>query len=325
MKRISLNISLLMLFLLMPSCIKEELPECDETALQFTFRYTFNNQYMNLFDQEVERVTVYVFDAAGKYAGTYTQTGEILTNDYVMRIPMPAGNYHAVVFCDNLGTFSAGWVDGRTNIFRQELKAGETAETDFRIMLNSKEGADGYLIPEAIPGELYAGYAANVVASDDLAQVTMVDLMKDTKKIEVRISGLDILTQSATFPDIYITAQNGRYKSENSIDTSHRMYKFMPYTTSVAGNMVRAQLKTMRLIAGNAPTLVIKNPANGGILFNQDITKLILSNPKYKTQADIDREDSFLLEINLSNADGKVVISVIINGWKVEDVMPVNN
>lgn len=325
MKCIYVNIIILSMLLFMPSCIKEDACDCKDSALRLRFRYTLNNQYSDLFGSEVRRVVAYVFNADGKYVGAYSEAGEKLVNNYTMTIPLPEGRYQAVVFCDNLNTFTAGWVDSRTNAFDKDLRPGITTVADFRIVLNTTEGPDGYLMPESLPGELYAGYAVDALSAYDTSQITDVDLMEDTKNIKVKISGLDYLARSSEVPEIYVTAINGRYKNDNSIDASHRMLKYTPHNTSVIGNTMESDLKTMRLVTGHAPMLVVKHPSVPGYVFNQDITELILSNPKYVSQADIDREDTFVFEINISQTGNNIVISVLINGWKINTVIPVND
>lgn len=325
MKGISASIILLTVLCCMQSCIKEDASDCKESALRLRFRYTLNDQYSDLFSSEVRQVTAYIFDADGKYLERYSETGNRLKSNYIMTIPLPEGKYQAVVFCDNLNTFSAGWTDSRTNSFSKELQPGVTSITYFRIMLNSKEGPDGYLVPESLPGELYAGYAINAPSTYDTSYVTEVDLMEDTKNVIVKVYNIDILTRAAVTPEVYITAMNGRYKNDNSIDTSHRMMKYTPHNTFVTGNMMESDLKTMRLMTGHAPALVVQHPSVPGYILNRDLTELILSNPKYVSQEDIDREDTFLFEINISRTDNNIVISMTINGWDINTVVPVTD
>lgn len=325
MKCISVNTIILIILFFMQSCIKEDISECHDNALRLRIRYTLNNQYTDLFGAEVRSVMAYVFDKEGKYVESYYETGDKLTHNYIMTIPMPKGQYRVVVVCDNLKTFSAGWIDNKTNSFSKDFQAGVTKIEDFRIMLNNKEGNEGYLVPESLPGDLYVGYVDNAVSSNDSLYSTNVDLMKDTKNITVKISGLDALTRSITAPDIYITAINARYKSDNSIDSPYRMFKYTPHNVSISGNSVESNLKTMRLVVGNAPMLVIKHPAISGYLLNKDITELILSNPKYVSQEDIDREDTFLFEINASQTGNNIEISISINGWEINTVIPTND
>lgn len=323
MKCISVKIAILTVLFFMQSCIREDTSDCNISALHLSFRYTLNNQNSDLFGSEVHQVTVYVFDANGKYIGNYWEIGDKLISNYIMTIPLPEGSYQTVVFCDNLNTFSAGWVDSPTNLFHGELQPGVTTVADFRVMLKSKEGTDGYLAPESVPGDLYAGYVANALSTHNVSDITYIDLMKDTKNIKIKISGLNFLTRSAIIPEVYVTAKNGRYKSDNSIDTLHRTLKYMPHNTSVANDTINSELKTMRLMTGYEPMLVIKHPVTSGYIFNRDITELILSNPKYVSQKDIDREDTFVFEVSFSQADND--LSVSINGWEVNMVIPIND
>ncbi|WP_455593338.1 FimB/Mfa2 family fimbrial subunit [Bacteroides sp.] len=325
MKCISANIIVLIVLFFMQSCIRDDGSDCKTSALRLSFRYTLNNQHSDLFASEVYRVTVYVFDADGKYVGSYSESGDKLAGNYSMVIPLPKGNYQVVAFCDNLNTFTAGWMDGGTNTFNNQFQPGITTVTDFRIGLNSTEGTEGYLIPQAVPGDLYAGHVDNALSTDDASCITVVDLMKNTKNVEVKVSYTDLVTRSVTVPEVYITATNGRYKNDNSIDTSHRMLKYIPHNTSVTDNTAESDLRTMRLVIGHDPVLVVKNPATSQYILNRDLTELILSNPKYTSQEDIDREDTFVFDINVSQSGNNIVISVSINGWEINAINPVND
>lgn len=325
MRCISVKIVILTVLFFMQSCIREDTSDCITSALRLSFRYTLNNQNSDLFGSEVHQVAAYIFDAEGKYIGSYLETGDKLISKYIMTIPLPEGSYQVIVFCDNLNTFSAGWVDRETNLFYGELQPEITTVADFRVMLKNKEGTDGYLVPESVPGDLYAGYITNALSTYNVSDITNVNLMKDTKNIKIKISGLNSLTRSTIIPEVYVTAKNGRYKSDNSIDTLHRALKYIPHSTSVTNDTINSELKTMRLMAGHKPMLVIKHPVTSGYLFNQDITELILSNPKYASQEDIDREDSFVFEVNFNREDNDLVISVSINGWEVNTVVPVDD
>jgi len=313
MKCISVYIVMFVILLSMQSCIRDDRSDCKDSALRLAFRYTLNNQHTDLFESEVTRVTVYVFDAANKYVGTYTEAGNNLKNKYVMTISLPEGRYQAIVFCDNLNTFTTSGLDSGASL------------SDFRIVLNSVEGTDGYLIPKSVPSDLFAGYASDIPTTYSESCITTVDLMKDTKNVKIKITGLNYPARSVIIPDVYITAINGKYKGDNSIDTSYRALKYIPHHTSVTDNRLEADLRTMRLVIGHSPMLVIKSPAIPGYLLNQDITQLILANPKYTSQEDIDREDTFVFEINLSQTDSNVVISILINGWKINTITPITD
>lgn len=140
MRCISVKIVILTVLFFMQSCIREDTSDCITSALRLSFRYTLNNQNSDLFGSEVHQVAAYIFDAEGKYIGSYLETGDKLISKYIMTIPLPEGSYQAIVFCDNLNTFSAGWVDRETNLFYGELQPEITTVADFRVMLKIKKG-----------------------------------------------------------------------------------------------------------------------------------------------------------------------------------------
>ena len=88
MKCISVYIVMFVILLSMQSCIRDDRSDCKDSALRLAFRYTLNNQHTDLLESEVTRVTVYVFDAANKYVGTYTESGNNLKNKYVQLLLM---------------------------------------------------------------------------------------------------------------------------------------------------------------------------------------------------------------------------------------------
>ena len=324
MKYISVNIIILTIFFCMQSCIKEDISECKNSVLQLRFRYTLNGKYSDLFGSEVRRLTAYIFNSDGKYVESHSVTGEKLVNNYIMTIPLPEGHYQAVIFCDNAEVFSTGWIDNRTNLFYKGFLPGITAIADFRIMLNSMEGPDGFLVPVSTPGDLYVGFAANVSSTNNTS-IADVYLMKDTKDITVKFMVQAFPAGSVVMPEIYITGTNGRFKSDNSIDTYQQVLKYTPYKTTITGDTVSSYIKTMRIVTGQAPMLVIKHPSIPGNIFSKDITELILSNPKYTSQEDIDREDRYVFEINFSQTGNNIVIIVSINGWEINTVIPIND
>lgn len=326
MKCIPVEIVILCIFALaMQNCIKEELAECKESALYLRYRYTLNNQYKNLFGSEVRNVTLYVFDGNDKYVGSFTESGEKLTNDYVMQIPLPEDTYRLIAYGGDLSTYSAGELENQTNTMQNELRAGITSLNDFRLFLHYTEGQDEYLNPRQNPGDLYAGYVDKAVASTTGHPVTEVELIKDTKKIKVKVSGLSYLTRAVEMPEIYITALNGRYTYGNKTDPAHRVFKYTPVSTSFNGNEMEADLKTMRLVVGEAPMLTVKLPSAPEWQYHKNMIEQIMSNPQYVSQEDIDREDEFVFEINISKSGPDLVISLLINGWEINHVIPEMN
>lgn len=313
MKRIS-HIAIGML-LLLQSCLKEDMPNC-ESDLLLRFRYTLNGQYENLFGAEVNRITVYIFDSNGKYVDSFSEQGDKLTNDYLMRIPLPEGKYSAVVWGGDMATYSVGELDSQTSAINQILRKGVTDIHDFRTELKNRSGEGGYLFATDTPNDLYAGLATDVTSAISNKNITDIELTKDTKKIKVKITGTSTIPQPL---EVYITAVNGRYGFDNTIDTDHGTFKYTPVNFSVQPDQLVVDLKMMRLMSGQSPMLVVRNSVTSEILYNANMIDYILSTPQYASQEDIDREDEFVFEITFI---GNVVIAVSVNGWQINEVNP---
>ena len=334
MKRVSTYI-LLALLLLLQSCIKEDSSPTCESWLLLRFRYTLNDQYTNLFYPAVGKITVYVFDSQGKYVDRFSEQGDLLTNDYVMRIPLPEGKYSVIAYGGNFTTYTTGELNRQNNMLNSTLRQGITDISNFRAELKNTAGAENYLYATTIPDDLFAGFTASAVAEINNQKITDIELIKDTKNVKVKITvaGLSENTQNiktgaisagaeAPLFNVYITAQNGRYLFDNSTDPNHGIFKYIPLKTTQQTNYMEADLKIMRLLLGQSPMLVIKNNQTSEILYNENMIKQIALTSQYVTQKDFDREDQFVFEISLQSKESNIGVEVTINGWQINNTIP---
>ena len=325
MKRIYINI-IAVLLLLLQGCIKDDLSTC-KTELLLRFRYTLNTEYANLFYPEVNRITVYIFDKNGKYVDKYSEQGAVLTNEYVMHIPLPRGKYHVVAYGGPLTTYSVGTLNSETKSLNTTLVKGVTDLKDLHIELKNKDGETGFLYPESIPDDLYVGLETEAFSSMNNQRITDIYLTKNTNTIKVKIND----PNNTDLPyEVYITDRNGRYHFDNKIDTTHTHFKYKPINTVHKPNYMEVDLKKMRLMLENSPMLVIKQDGNmrslfndnTGIIYNKNMIDQILETGKYSTQEDLDREDEYLFEITLPSNDLSTEIIVSINGWVINNINP---
>ncbi|MEG0517557.1 MAG: FimB/Mfa2 family fimbrial subunit [Bacteroidales bacterium] len=316
MKRISFYL-LTVFILLLQSCTKEERVPC-KSELLLRFRYTLNNQNVNLFGEQIKRITVYVFDRNGKYVDSFTDSGNHLTNDYVMHLSLPVGKYSVVVYGGNFTTYSTGELNS-LNLLNQTLRKGITDINDFRTELKNRSGTDPFLYPVSTPDDLYAAMTVNVASTYDNKIVTNVDLIKNTKKITVKILGTSNISAP---PEVYILAQNGRYGYDNSIDAASGVFKYSPVNTLTQYDYTQAELKILRLMLGQSPMLVVRNSMTHEVIYNENMIDQILSTKKYVSQEDFDRENEFVFEIKINPGGVDVGISVFINGWKIHHINP---
>ena len=330
MKRILLHI-FIALILFMQGCIKEEgyLSACrDELLLQF--EYTLNMEYANLFEAEVGQVHVHVFDCSGKYVDSFSEQGDHLKNEYLMRIPVPTGRYSVVVYGGDLTTYDVGELDATTNILMAPRK-GETDISNFHIELHNTPGDGGYLHPRTTPDHLYVGLSHEAISAPNNRNITKVELIKNTKDIIVKVTGTDSYPESL---NIHVAALNGRYTYDNSIEQSHGTFKHKPINTELQPNYMETNHRMMRLVLEQppisrantraddlekAPTLVINHGATEDPVYNENMIDQILSTQNYTSQDDFDREDQFVFEIKVVN---DVIVSVSVNGWIINNINP---
>ena len=85
-------ILLFLLFaILLPSCLKEKLSDC-EPGVYITYYYEHNKLYKNTFENEVDRLEVYVYDNNNNFYKKFIFTDtKKLTNDHQINLPLPQG------------------------------------------------------------------------------------------------------------------------------------------------------------------------------------------------------------------------------------------
>lgn len=314
MKRILLHT--LLALVLFQSCIKEDASKCQVSELLLRFEYTLNDDYTNLFGSQVSGLVVYVFDNDGKFVDRFVNGDSEITNDYVMRIPLPEGDYKVVVYGGDFNAYSVGELTELSQLDKT-LKKGVTDIADFRMELNSVGGAENYLYPAMTPDDLYVGHDLKLSSAFDNHDITMVSLIKITKKIKVKISGTDLVGAPL---DIYITASNGRSKYESSIDIDYGTFKYTPINTLSKPNYLEVDLKMMRLTLEQSPMLVVRNSVTGEVIYSENMISQILKTQAYTKQEDFDREDEFVFEIPITLKDNNLSVSVSINGWNISDI-----
>ena len=75
------------------SCIHDDLAGCPQ-AYSVCFRYDYNMGFTDRFAGEVDSLSVYVFDAGGKYLRTFSDGGEALRKPgYRLPLPLAPGKY----------------------------------------------------------------------------------------------------------------------------------------------------------------------------------------------------------------------------------------
>lgn len=302
---------------LLASCTKEDMSECNP-GVQLKFSYLLNNQGINLFGDEVDQITVLAFDATGHYYATFSDGGNHLTNDYVMTLPLPVGKYTLISWGGDMAHYNTVAITDQDAGVSEALVKGVTTMEQFRIMLKNQ------VYSEVL--SLYHGQTCRVESKvAESSEVYNIDLLKNSKKISVRLKGLNNLpqraqskTQTSMF-DMGITAHNGIYNHENNIPSHSKAIQYKPHTTTEHDNEGFYDISTLRLMIGQSPMLRVVNNQTGAEVCHFNIVEAIMKDPKFKTQEDIDREDLFQFDFCVND---DLSIAITINGWSIIDVIP---
>lgn len=301
------------------SCIYEDLEECPQ-PYSVCFRYDYNMEFANLFADEVDNLSVYVFNADGKYLRTFSDRGEALRKPgYRLPLPLEAGNYRFVT-----------WAGLEGNDFvPTTLQPGVSSPDDLVVALRH----DGGEVPSDSPlTPLWQAKAENIVVPEPgEVRTDTLGLVKDTKTIRVilqRRDGAPIHAADYGFR-IECPRGNGRLAYDNTL-LDEEMLIYRPYsqteTAATADTVahVTADMSVSRLLVDNAMRLFVSK-ADGGstlvdipligylLLTQMEQDKRIKSNQEY-----LDRQDFYTITLFLDGEPGEVHWFdglIIINGW----------
>lgn len=308
------------------ACTHEDTSDCVQ-GVRLHFTHLLNNQDENLFGDKVEAVSVFVFDSNNKYVETYQSQSVKLTNDYVMTLPLKSGLYNFIVLGGNLNSYHIGEMfDSAKDHFEPVLKKGITDINDFSFLIKNEYQSQGEMEVNPDLEHLFYGSLDSVAIPYGSYTDATVDLLRDTKRINVHIIGYQYLPKMlsrsnlANQVDVHATSLNGRYKKDNSVDEFAKPLKYLFGNHVLNSDTLKCNTVMMRLFAENDPSrLKILIPATQYVLYDKNMIEQILKHPKYQTQRDLDREEEFTFEIMINPG---LNITIKINGWEIIEITP---
>lgn len=233
---------------------------CD-SGVYLSFRYDYNLQRADMFSDHVGGVTVYVFDAEGKFVTKQSESNTSVSSplqseDYRMHLDLPAGEYRFVALAMQKDV--AATQQGEKAKFRISNPEGGNLE-DLSVTL--EHASDGKVEHNGLPLDtLWHGMSRHIKTSDLYAVNDTLSLMRDTKHINIVLREIDDPTEmDVSDYDFTITAHNLRLRHDNSVDESETAI-YTPYAvwntedrpvggaSSGAGRMAHADFMTSRII-----------------------------------------------------------------------------
>lgn len=296
-----LNISVLGLFAyLLSGCIYDDLSQC---PTKIRFSYTLNPSGENLFGSTVDEINVYIFDQNNRFIRSYSDSGILVSNDYILQLPVENNPISVVAIGGDLkNNYSIGKI--RNNDFDQNLIVGETTLHDFRVKLKHDP------IIANNPNALLIGNITNLKSDRKLPYYT-IEMTNNLNQINVQISGLSHIDYTPI-----ISAVNARYDYNNTIPTDAKIRYYQP-NNDTRLNSNNFTFHTLRLMYDSQIMLNLydsngENALDGFEGLN--LMELIKKSPNYSSQIELDRETIYNLQLNF---EGSTIVSMIINGWEV--------
>lgn len=303
------------------SCIYDDIDECPQ-AYSVCFRYDYNMEFTDLFADEVENLSVYVFDAGGKYLRTFSDRGDALRKPgYCLPLPLDPGRYRLVAW--------AGLTDGCFE--PSAMEALNSVAEDLVVTLQCDGNGE---VPHDKPlAPLWQAMAETVtVPPVGTERTDTLGLIKDTNTIRVILqqrNGSPIRATDYSF-SIECPHGNGRLAFDNTL-LDGRPLIYRPYlqtegtgdeasgSTAAASNVI-AELSVSRLMEDDAMRLHITNASGSTLLVDLSLVKYILMTHREEDgrirsdQEYLDRQDEYVITLFL---DGQTWFDglIIINGW----------
>lgn len=235
MKSIRLMVASIMVGCLFGSCndlMHDNLPPC-ETGAYLHFKYDYNIQRADMFNDHVGGLCVFVYDEQGKFVtrqDAFNQDGfaPLKSHDYEMNIDLQPGKYRFVTFA-----FQKRYEDALAQTGAKFKIAQPQTGDDISNLHVRLDREQGKIINQSAPLDtLWQGMSENLVEIKDLqATHETISLIRDTKQLTISLHQIDAPADIDTDDFSYqITNSNGDIHYDNSLLEDEEI-TYTPYQT----------------------------------------------------------------------------------------------
>lgn len=319
-------------------------------GLYLNFKYDYNLERADMFNDHVGAVDVYVFDENGKYVTRQSEANvgssrPLADHAYSMHMNLEPGKYKFIVLAGQ-NSYSEQMESGRVHFVRSDLTAGVDM-TALDIRLETTPAGENLLLVDnhGLPLDtLWHGMEVEPVeVFAEKPTYHTISLMRDTKKINVTLRELDDPTQmDVANYDITITDRNSHILWDNSLDeantvvyTPHDTWNTDDRTPAVdgsgnplegVGKIAHADFMTSRLLYHDSAqddgilSIVNKNTEMEVVRVNLPdlLSRLRTSEEiyRYSEQEFLDRGYDYQLDFYLKGDSlAYINISISVLGW----------
>lgn len=307
------------------SCMEENEDTTCVTA-NVKFDYSHNMLSANAFENQVDEVNLYVFNANGVLNSQYSSRGTQLTNNYSVSISesdLEFGSYKFVAWAKS--TSIAG---DAADFTIPALTKGVSTLDDLSYLLKRESGLQNSELNNFLVG------ATDVVLNANNTYDVTVQLKKVNNRVRIILvsndEDLDVADYKFSIED---QVGSGHIKYDYSL-LSDIATTYLPYytgniqsstdATGINRQTAVAEINTSRIMEVNKPRLVINNAETDDPIVNVDLAWLLsltkMENHKeWSLQEYLDRQDEYAITLFLSGGSW-IETTIIINGWVVNNI-----
>lgn len=334
--------------------MEDDLKDCPY-GLYVNFKYDYNLQRADMFNDHVGSVTLYIFDEQGKLVKTQEESNigasmPLRNTSYAMHVTDLAPGRYQFIALAGQRPYADMLAGSRARFVRTDMAAGSDMKTLGIQLDRTQTGDNTYdIVNNSQPLDtLWHGMLTEPVQvysrESNRAAYATVSLMRDTKRITVSLRELSDPTQMdiANY-EMAITDRNSTLLWDNAVDETTGTVVYRPYATwntddltpptdqnghllEGTGHTGHAEFMTSRLIshdkAEDDGVLTIRHKTNDyeNITVNlPDILSRLANYDEirnYSKQEFLDRGYDYDLEIFLLNGKIQYInISISVLGW----------
>ncbi|MDO4161336.1 MAG: FimB/Mfa2 family fimbrial subunit, partial [Prevotellaceae bacterium] len=235
----SMTLCVVLSAVLATSCdmMHEDTDDCP-IGLYITFKYDYNLQRADMFNDHVGSVTLYVFDENGNYVtskeeSNTAQSSPLASPTYTMHLTdLTPGKYKFIALAGQK-PYSEMLTTSRAKFVRDIPAYGDPME-NLNIQLDRTANGSVYdIVNNSLPLDtLWHGMETDLIeVSDTRPTYDTISLVRDTKKINVTLRELsDPTTMDVADYDMKITDRNSHILYDNSLDESD-VVVYTPHST----------------------------------------------------------------------------------------------
>lgn len=313
---------LVMAFTASCNAVFEDLEPC-ERKVKVRFVYDYNMEFANAFHNQVDCVSVMVYNEEGDHILTQRADRPDTSNEnWRMEFDLPAGKYHLIAF---------GGIECEGASFHFETDPAKKTRSDLKVNLTRSllSAPVGNALHHLYYGDMYLT-VPEIGKGPEVTEDTMY-MMKNTNDFRILLAYEDGRPIEETDFEFTITDDNTSFNWDNNL-ISQGAVNYFPWTrsTTSAGSteseqpsmMAYAEISTSRLMSGNESRLEVKRHSDGKKVVSIPLSDmlLILKSERYSWMGDqefLDRQSVWNLTFILTGDDYWTGTSIIINNWVV--------